>query len=179
MKRYIISILLTSFLVLGIALNGMALPDEDDFDRPPTKELREKIRNRIETLRMWRLTRALDLDEKTAARLFPLLNRYDKKREKIERGIRDDMDALRSALNDKRMSELKDILESLEDKHRELQRLNDEERAELKKVLTPEQQAKYILFQYRFKRDIRRIIEKARRRHLKPPPPPEILPEVE
>lgn len=51
----------------------LAQPPED-FDRPPTKEQMENVRERIETLRMWKLTKTLDLDEKTSAKLFPLLN---------------------------------------------------------------------------------------------------------
>jgi len=158
-------------MIVGFATYGLTVPDIDDPEGPPPVEKRERIRERIETLRMWKMTKALDLDEATAARLFPLLNRYDKRRFRIERAVRKDMTELKRALDTRKMDELQEILQRLEDRHRELQRLNDEEREEIKRILTPEQQARYVLFQYRFKRELREMIEKARRRHLKPLPP--------
>jgi|Deesub1362A_J573_1020465.scaffolds.fasta_scaffold00882_13 Spy/CpxP family protein refolding chaperone len=171
MRRYTIITMLVSILIMGFASYALAIPDFDNPEGPPPREDHEKIRERIETLRMWRLTKALDLDEATASRLFPLLNRYDKKRYRIEKAVRKDMRDLKRALDSRRMDELQEILQRIEDRHRELQRLNDEERAELKRILTPEQQARYLLFQYRFKRELREMIEKARRRHLRPLPP--------
>lgn len=163
MKENIFKFLLLSLLVFGFAVNSLAQPPED-FDRPPTKEQMEKVRKRIETLRMWKLTRALDLDEGTSARLFPLLNKYDKNRAEIERALRDDIKELRESLKEGRQGQLKNILDRLEENHRAMQRINDEERAELKKILTIEQQVRFVLFQHEFDREIRKIIAEARER---------------
>ncbi len=163
MHKNVFKFLLLFFLVVGFTLDSVAEPPES-FDRPPTKEQMEKIRKRIETLRMWKLTKALDLDEDTAAQLFPLLNRYGKKRAEIERNLREDMIALRDALKDRREGQLRDILERLEKNHKALQRINDEERTELKNVFTIEQQAKFVIFQQEFKREIRKIIAEIRKR---------------
>jgi len=163
MRKNVFKLLLLFFLVLGFTVDSVAEPPEG-FDRPPTKEQKEKVRKRIETLRMWKLTRILDLDEETAARLFPLLNRYNKKRAGIEQNLRGDMIALRDALKNKREGRLRDLLERLEKNHKALQRLKDEERTELKKILTLEQQAKFIIFQQEFDREIRKIIAEARKR---------------
>lgn len=165
MEKYIFKILLTLFLVIGFNQSSLAEPPED-FDRPPPKGQMEKVRKRIETLKMWKLTQALDLDEKTSAKLFPLLSKYDKKRAEIERAMRDDMKELRESLKERREGNLKNILDKLEQNHKAIQMINDEERAELKKILTIEQQARFILFQQEFDREIRRIIAEAReRRH--------------
>ena len=164
MKKNIIKILLIFFLALGFSADGIASPDRDDHNRPPSKEQMERVRKRIETMKIWKLTKALDLDEKTAARLFPLLNKYDKKRAEIERDIKDNMMDLREALEDEKESKLRDLIERLEKSHKALQSLNDEERAELKQILTVGQQAKYLIFLQEFNREIRRIIEEARSR---------------
>ena len=95
MQKNIFTSLLLFLLVIGFAVNSMANP-QGDFDKP-TKEQMERVRKRIETLRIWKLTKVLDLDEKSAARLFPLLNRYDKRRAEIERSLRDGMRDLREA----------------------------------------------------------------------------------
>lgn len=80
----------------------------------------------------------------------------------MEDTLRGDMKRLRESLKEGREGQLKDILERLEENHKALQRINDEERAELKKILTIEQQAKFILFQQEFDRDIRKTIAEAR-----------------
>ena len=161
MQKNLVKFFLLFFLVAGFAGNSLA-EFPDDYDRPPTKEQMEKVRKQIETLRMWKLTKALDLDEKTSAQLFPVLNRYDKKRAEIERALWVGMKDLRDSLRDRCESRLRDILDRLEIDHKALQRINDEERAEVKKILTTEQQAKYVLFHVEFSKEIRRIIAEAR-----------------
>lgn len=162
MKKHILEILLSAFMLIGFATAGMAEPP--DFDRPPTREQMEKVRERIETLRMWKLTKTLDLDEKTSSQLFPLLNKYDKKRLTIEQALRDGMRDLRDALRNRREGQLRGILDRLEQNHKEMQRINDEEWAELKRILTTEQQAKFIIFREEFDREIKKIIAEARER---------------
>lgn len=161
MQKNVFTFLFLFFLLVGFAVNSIAEPPED-FDRPPTKEQMKRVRERIETLRMWKLTKALDLDEKTSAQLFPLLNRYDKKRAEIEQSIWAGIKGLKESLREKREGKLRDILDRLEQDHRELQRTNDEERADLKRILTIEQQAKFVLFQQEFNKEIRKIIAEAR-----------------
>lgn len=168
MEKHIFKILLSLFLVFGFALTGAAEPRED-FERPPSKEQRERVRKRIETLKMWKLTKALDLDEKTSAQLFPLLNKYDRRRVEIEEALRSGMNELKESLREKREASLKNILEKLEENHRAMQRINDEERGELKKILTIEQQARFIVFHQEFEQEIKRIIAEARGRHSEGP----------
>lgn len=163
MKRKVLKFLLSIILLLGIASNSAAEPAED-FHRPPTKEQMQKIRKRIETLRMWRLTEALNLDEKASAQLFPILNRYDKKRYELENSLREGMRELRESLRNKREERLKKILDKLEDNHRALQGLKQEEWADLKKILTVEQQARFIIFLTEFEREVRKLIAEARER---------------
>ncbi len=167
MKKDILFMLLSVFLLFGLATYSMAEPPE--FDRPPTKEQMEKVRERIETLRMWKLTKALDLDEKASAQVFPLLNKYDKKRAEIEHALRNDMKEMRDALKEKREGNLRGILDRIEQNHRTLQKINDEERTDLKKVLTIEQQARFIIFQQEFDREIRKIIAETRERRAERP----------
>lgn len=160
MRKNLFRSLFVIALVLGFASVGIAEPPE--FDRPPTKEQMEKVRERIETLKMWKLTKALDLDEKTSAQVFPLLSKHDKKRAEIEHALRNDMKNLRDALKDKREAQLKGILDRLEQNHRGLQKVNDDERTDLKTILTLEQQARFIIFQQEFDREIRKIIAEQR-----------------
>jgi len=160
MKRRVFNCLFSLFLVIGFS--GVCTAEPSEFDRPPSKDQMENVRKRIETLRMWKLTKTLDLDEKTSAQLFPLINKYDKKRAELEVSMKEGMKDLREALKEKREGNLKNIIDKLEQNHKEMQKINDEERAELKKVLSVEQQAKFIIFQQEFDMEIRKIISEVR-----------------
>ncbi|MHB8882379.1 MAG: hypothetical protein ACYC69_12830 [Thermodesulfovibrionales bacterium] len=142
---------------------GSAEPREE-FERPPSREQAEKMRKRVETLRIWKLTNALDLDEKTSARLLPVLSKNDKKRTAAEGELRENMRDMREALKERREEQLRVILQRLEQSHKTLQKINDEEREELRKILTVEQQARFIIFQQEFDMEIRRIIADSRER---------------
>src|SRR5579872_6730004 len=54
-------------------------PDKIKKPMPDDPEKRKELHRRIMALRMARLTQELDLDEATAAKLFPLVNRHDEK----------------------------------------------------------------------------------------------------
>ncbi len=164
MARTLSGIVLLLFLAGVLCTDSMALPPEES-DRPSPEQM-ERVRKRIETLRMWRLTKALDLDEETAARLFPVLHKYDKRRAETERALKEGLRELRKALREGSEARLKELLEELERRHGELQRLRTEEMAELKKILTVEQQARFVIFLQDFKKEIRRIVAEARERRL-------------
>ena len=163
MVEKMFKIFLVVLLAAGFSTVSLAEPQKD-IEKPPSKEQMEKVRKRIETLRMWKLTDALNLDEKTSAQVFPLLSKYDKKRGEIEQSLRGSMREMRESLREKHEGNLKNILDKLEESHKSLQRIKEEEWSEIKKILTIEQQARFILFQQEFEREIRKIIAEARER---------------
>jgi len=163
MKKSIVKILVLLFIMGGFTAQGFAQPP-DYSDRPPTKQQKDRVRKRIDTLKMCKLTQALDLDETTSAKIFPILNKYDKRKAEIHRDLREGMRNMRISLKENRTDQLKDILAAVEDNHRALQNINQEEWAELKKVLTVEQQAKLILFRKDFDREVHRLIADAKDR---------------
>lgn len=133
--------------------------------RPPTPEQREKLRKRIETVKMWRLTQMLDLDEKTAAELFPLLHTYDKKRAELQHTIRGNVQKLEESIRNGNERSLVTIVKSLEAYHEKLREIEHQEWRDIKNILTVEQQAKLIIFRMHFKREIRDIIAQAKKRN--------------
>lgn len=160
--------LFTIFLIiLSLAFFKDNVSGQPFFDQPPPREKIEQIQKQIEMTRMWRLTKELDLDEGSAARLFPILNRYDKKRMDLEierfrimRQMREAINEDRGWDNDRKVDKLMDRLESNKSA---LDRLRDEERGELNKVLTKKQMARYILFQQRFEHEMKEMIREHRR----------------
>lgn len=152
---------------LGLTFSWDKAWGQPFFDPPPPREKIEQIQKQIELTRMWRLTKELDLDEKSAARLFPILNRYDKKRMDFEierfrimRQLREAINEDRGWNNDRKVDKL---IERLESNKSALDRLREEERGELKKALTSKQMARYILFQQRFEHEMKEMIREHRR----------------
>jgi len=125
----------------------------------PPKE--KRVRERIQMLRMWKLTEELDLTEKEAAELFPIFGKYDKKRARLHRQRRKLLEELRDLIQEGAPSaRINEVIRRLEDNYRALSRMREEEWEEVKRVLTPDQQARYILFHERFARDMWRMIQK-------------------
>lgn len=153
------------FLILILFTVEATAERPEGIERPLTKEHMNKTMERIETLKMWKLTKALDLDEKTSSQLFPLLSRYEKKKAEIRDALMVTMKELQESLRGRSERQIKDNLSKIETENNALHKLRDEEWAELKKILNIEQQAKYIIFQHEFKRDMWRIIAETRERN--------------
>jgi len=135
-------------------------------ESPPPLEKREEIRKRIELIRMWKLTEELDLTEETGAKLFPILHKYDEKRTELLRERHDIMNELRKALENVATSdeEIEAAMDKLDENALAASDLISQQRQDLKGVLSPRQQAKFVLFQREFHREIRKIIAEARHR---------------
>lgn len=146
---------------------AMASPIPGDGRTP--EQLRREVIERMRALRAWKIVDELKLDQATSARLFPILSRYDdrelalmKERQDIVRGLRAETEA--AAPNNAKLTAAIDRLVGLRAK---LHALQDEKFRELRKVLTPAQQAKLVLLLPRIERGfihrIREVSEEQRR----------------
>jgi hypothetical protein len=154
-------------LGLGLVPLASAQPRRGDGAGPAERrpldshERREQIKKKIRALRAYTLTDELQLDEQTAARLFPLLSRYD-----------DDFDKLlEQRVNVQRRLQLADTLKDA----RAVDRLIDEAIANqrgfwdlqdkrlqaLRKILTPAQTAKLLVVLPAVERRIENQLRKA------------------
>ncbi|MEK6527326.1 MAG: hypothetical protein AAB089_04105 [Nitrospirota bacterium] len=159
MKKYILGM----FVILTLTFfTGQAFCQSGDSDNLPSKEQIEKVRKKVETLKLWKLTDALDLDEATAVKLFPIINKYDKKRFTAEQNIRKDMKNLRKNVDTANPDELKELIGRIEENHKELQAINHEQLEELSSKLPVKKLAKFIIFQQDFDREMKNIIADAR-----------------
>ena len=149
-----------------LAAMGGSYEDEMGLDaqpgrwNPPSKQKREEVRKKVEAIRIYRLTEVLKLDEKSSAQLASLLGSIDLQRRELMNQNMDAMKDLRSSLMPPHPSEskLKPILERLEKNHREMAGLKEKELKGLKDILTVEQQARYVVFQRDFTREMRGMI---------------------
>jgi Spy/CpxP family protein refolding chaperone len=131
---------------------------------PPSEERREEVRKKIEAVRIWRLTEELKLDTNSSAKLSSLLSSLDLKRRNTMREQMETMRDLRSLLRTAKQDEakIKSLLEKLEKNRHEMQGLKDQELKGLKDILTIEQQARFLIFQQEFQREMRDMISGAR-----------------
>ncbi len=125
----------------------------------------EEVRRKIDTVRIWRLTEELRLDPDTSAKLSSILSSYSQQRRKIRRVQRRTMKTLQRAVESQKPNEskIRSNLEKLEKNRRSMQELKANELRDLKSILTIEQQARYIVFQKKFMREMRGMIKNARR----------------
>lgn len=141
-------------------------PPGEDLSRLSPEQRREQIRKRVELMRMLRLTQELNLDEETATKVFSRLRPIDQKRWKLiqerQRLQRELRDAGESEKSDDR--KLQELMKSLSQNRQAMADLDQEEVQALKGLLTPQQQAKYLLFRERFEQEVRDRIRKAQER---------------
>jgi len=129
-------------------------------------------RRLIETIKIWKMTEALDLSEDQAARLFPKLTQLEALRRESYRRQRLLRDEIAGLLKQQPVREV-DIKRRLEELDRTESDFKGRERAvrgELQSILSLEQRARLALFEERFEMEMRRAIQGLRqRRHGLPP----------
>jgi Spy/CpxP family protein refolding chaperone len=154
----------TAILAAILILAGTTVFAQQGPGGPPDAKKQEEVRKKVEAVRIWRLTEELKLDEKTSARLASFLSALDEKRRGLMRERMETMKDLRSLLKTQNPNEnnMKAALDKLEKNRREMVDLEGKEIGGVKDILTVEQQARYVIFQQEFRREMRGMISGAR-----------------
>ncbi len=160
---------LVLIVVLGL-WGGMiyaqpSTPPAPREDRPMTPERAEELRKRVELIWMWKLTEELNLTEKEGAKLFPVLRTYEEKKRNLreeKRGLLRELEGMIKAKSSE--GDLKRAIRALEENSGKLRDVEQGAFREVEKVLSVEKQAKYIVFQARFKHEIHNLIKRAQHR---------------
>lgn len=131
---------------------------------PGNPEEREKIRENIETLRMYKLLEALDLSSEQSTEFLPALKEFQDAKRRFQEERRDLLRELEAALESEadNQAKLEQTLAALENTRQEFQagfqRFLEKARADL----TLEQRARLHLFEERFERRLRESIRQMR-----------------
>jgi Spy/CpxP family protein refolding chaperone len=136
-----------------------------------TDEKREDAKWRIDLIRKGLIAQELDLDEATLAKLTTLSDSHEKEMRAIMEERKKLMKDLETALEKEKVSdsEVKGIINKLVTAEEKIVTLRKKELGELEKILTTEQIGRYIIFNERFKREIRKLVRKVGDQG--PPPP--------
>ncbi len=134
---------------------------------PPDKNDPREI---IEKVRMYRLTQELDLTTDQAVKFFPKLNEIRKTEQKFFEDRLEIIKELKGLLkNNAADNDLTAVIDRFKSIQEEKQQAQAKIMDEMRDILSPLQQARYLVFQEEFEREIREVI-KAVREH-KPHPP--------
>jgi hypothetical protein len=165
MKKLVVGL----FFLLSLTLlsgNGFSSWNKVE-ESPPSKEQMEKIRKRVASLRMWRLTQILDLNSKTASKLFPVINEYDKRRLVIEQIMGKNMRRLRSSVETAGEDELHMLVNNLKNNHWKLQEINNQEMEKLEGILSVRELARFMIFKQDFDQELKRTISRVKEKRKK------------
>jgi superfamily II RNA helicase len=128
-------------------------PPPSQGDRSGHGEEREKIRENIETFRMYKLLEALDLTAEQSTQFLPVLKDFRDAKQRFHDKRREYLTELEAALESEvDQKKLKEALAGLEDTRGEFER-------EFKGFLEKAKQAKFHLFEEKFERRLKDTIQ--------------------
>jgi len=125
---------------------------------PPIED--SKALKKIEAIKIWKLTELLDLDEQQSDKFFPRLRSLEKQRRNAFQTRKKHLDNLRKLLGNqaadsKLLAQINKIMSF--DKQSKLE--ETKLRQEVMSVLSIKQQAKLLLFEEKFTKEVRKIIQ--------------------
>jgi Spy/CpxP family protein refolding chaperone len=153
----------------GQPRGGPGGPSGNSDNRSERRQAREHLRQQaieqMQTMRMWRITQELKLDQATAAKVFPLLAKMDEQERELARGRMDTFRALRQELDapapdNKRVNGFIDQMIAQRTRRAAFE---NERLTALRKVLSPVQHAKMMMLLPRIEEGFRQRIRESMR----------------
>jgi len=149
-------------LLLAFGLTtGFAAAQTGSGEGPRARE----IRRNIHTLRLVRMTEALELTDDQTTRIFPVLNRVEKEKAGLQQRISGLVRDLRGLLEKRREGDEADLLaavRAVRSLREDVARKDAELEAFLDAELSPVQKARYILFSVDFYRRLGERLDRLR-----------------
>ena len=140
----------------------------------PAVDRREAIKKKIRAMRAYTLTEELQLDEKTAGKLFPVLAKWDDVTDKL---LVQRVDLTRQLRQSDQLRDPKAIERLIDDavaNQKAFWDLEDKRLVELRRILTPVQTARLLIvlpeFERKIQNQLRRAIQKKPRAAQRPQP---------
>ncbi len=169
MKKHWITVVLASMMVLGLSgVRVLAQPSTtppQGEERRMSQERREELRKKVELIWQQKLTERLNLTEEEKAEVFPLLQQYHERQRTLRQENRQLVRALEGMIAaNASEKELKKTIRDLEENEQKRLEVREQGFRDLAKILPIEKQARYIVFQAEFRREMHRLMQRARHR---------------
>ena len=128
------------------------------------QDQREKSRERIQMVKMLKLTEVLRLDREAAARFFAVNGHYEETKRRLRGDLHQDIERLRHLTRDLNApeKELRETVLRIKNRRKDLNELSYKQLEEELNLLRPDQQARYVLFTIDFRREIDDIVREVR-----------------
>ncbi len=174
MKRFVFILIILVATMMLFTSNGRSqlaseerrrLGRDDKVCRKELPEMTKRHWEKIEMIWMWKLTKELNLDEARAAKLFPLLNQYERKKWELEKTQKRLLGELRELLKKDKPDEkeISKVIEKIEDNFKNQGKIKQEELEKLKEIFSAQELGQYILIRHQFFKDIQEIIRNIRK----------------
>lgn len=169
MKKRWLTMALALLMALGLSgvkvLAQTAVTPPSGEERQMSQERREELRKKVEQIWQQKLTEKLNLTEEEKAKVFPLLQQYHERQRALRQENRQLVRQLEGMITaNASEKELKRTIGALEENEHKLLEIREQGFHELARILPVDKQARYIVFQADFRREIHRLIRKARHR---------------
>lgn len=176
-KKKVVGMVVALSLVGGIG-GAQVLPGEKKEGKEKA-EIVEKGKKRLELAELivlWRMVRELDLDEEQTLKILPRWRKLQEAKENYLKKRRELVKELRELVEEgaspekigKKVEEIEKLKENLGKKREKI-------REEIKNILTPQQRAKYLIFEERVGEKLKKTMERLRevmKRRMRTGPPP-------
>jgi hypothetical protein len=142
---------------------GATPPSGPNAQQPPSgpQSRADKIKQRIRERRAFELTDALDLDQKTAARMSAVMNRYDEQFDRLLAQRAELQQRLNGADQIKDPKVLAKLIDDAMANQRAFWDVEERRLGELRTVLTPQQTARLIVTLPQLERQLQNQLQKA------------------
>jgi Spy/CpxP family protein refolding chaperone len=146
---------LWGFAIMGLALSAVSVSAQNAA--PP----RQRLRQNLATLRLVRLTQALELTEEQTARIFPTVTRLEKEKAASQMEMSADIRDLRRLLAEAqpRDEEIAAKVKKIKEAQLAVKQKDAELDTFLENHLTTVQKAKYVIFEIEFYRLLEQALE--------------------
>jgi Spy/CpxP family protein refolding chaperone len=132
---------------------------------PEKGPMRERIRQRIKTIKIWQLTEAVGLTPEQSERFFPIYNKHQEAMQNLESEKHEAIRRLKSLTDDPDASDddIAETVRKIDDFVRRSMELRQDYMKEVSTVLSFRQQGKLLAFEEMFKKRMQEIMEDIRR----------------
>jgi hypothetical protein len=154
-----IRLILLGFLFLPAISFGQGPPPPEDMP------MRAKIRERLQTIKIWRLTEEVGLTSEQSEKFFPLYNQHQKAIDELEFKRGEILNRLEEMTEDDKTEDglISGAIRELEENSQRMTQERNRFIDQISSVLDTRQKARWLVFEDRFRQRIQEIIQDIRR----------------
>lgn len=122
--------------------------------------MRQRVREKVKMIKIWRLTEAVGLTTEQSERFFPVYNKHQAEMENFEKENRDLLERIRQLTDNPNSgdSEIGAAMKDFKEHQHRAAQLQESFLSEISPILTVRQRGKLVVFEEEFRRDMQRLI---------------------